>query len=628
MPPSAGITPGKNTIRILLTTDNHVGYLDSDPIRGDDSWTTFDEILSLARIHDADMIVQGGDLFHVSRPSKKAVFHVVRSLRAHTLGDRPCELQLLSDPAPVLRTSDTVNYEDPNLNVAVPMFAISGNHDDATGDGLLAPLDVLAATGLVNYFGLAPTQDVLVVAPLVFQKGTTRLALYGINNVRDERLHRLMRSGNVSFQKPADPDFFHLLCIHQNHHRRTVTSYVPEDFLPLFLNFVFWGHEHECVPFPQYNPATGFDTLQAGSSVATSLSDGEAAQKHVFLLDVCGTKYGLTALPLRTVRPFVMADVSLRAEGFAPGPASKADISALLLEKVSNLIADARDRSRAAGGPSDLLPLVRLRVDRSGDYDVENSLRFLNRFVGKVANVKDIVHYYTRKTADRQPSTSAIDATTATADEPVQKVTIQHLLKEHLGQSALHLVPEDGMLDMTRRFIEQDDRLIFQDFVVQTVDRATEQLRTANVSAGELADGATKGAFKELLAKLKQDGPEAGQDVGAGMEVGHDVGSEAATSKTRTATRPENLRQRSQRSHAKSKAMVDSDLDGCGGSEVVIVSDELEQDYNESEESNTPPRRKPSRKAVKKEPAVSVANYHKRGAKPQVEVLDDLLSLG
>ena len=42
-----------DTIRILIATDNHVGYEERDAIRKDDSWRTFDEILNLARIEDA-----------------------------------------------------------------------------------------------------------------------------------------------------------------------------------------------------------------------------------------------------------------------------------------------------------------------------------------------------------------------------------------------------------------------------------------------------------------------------------------------------------------------------------------------------------------------------------------------
>lgn len=40
---------GPNTIRILVATDNHVGYEERDPIRRDDSWKTFDEILTIAK---------------------------------------------------------------------------------------------------------------------------------------------------------------------------------------------------------------------------------------------------------------------------------------------------------------------------------------------------------------------------------------------------------------------------------------------------------------------------------------------------------------------------------------------------------------------------------------------------
>lgn len=42
----------KDTLRILVATDSHVGYMEDDPIRGDDSWQTFDEIMSLAKEHD------------------------------------------------------------------------------------------------------------------------------------------------------------------------------------------------------------------------------------------------------------------------------------------------------------------------------------------------------------------------------------------------------------------------------------------------------------------------------------------------------------------------------------------------------------------------------------------------
>ena len=36
----------------MLATDNHIGYLERDPVRGRDSINTFEEILQLAVKHD------------------------------------------------------------------------------------------------------------------------------------------------------------------------------------------------------------------------------------------------------------------------------------------------------------------------------------------------------------------------------------------------------------------------------------------------------------------------------------------------------------------------------------------------------------------------------------------------
>lgn len=46
------IGPEEDTFRIMLATDNHIGYLERDPIRGQDSINTFKEILQLAVKHD------------------------------------------------------------------------------------------------------------------------------------------------------------------------------------------------------------------------------------------------------------------------------------------------------------------------------------------------------------------------------------------------------------------------------------------------------------------------------------------------------------------------------------------------------------------------------------------------
>ena len=90
-----GLDP--DALRVLIATDNHVGFEETDPIRGDDSWRTFDEIMTIAKDRDVDMVLLGGDLFHYHTPTRKSMLHVIQSLRFNCLGDKPCELEFLSD---------------------------------------------------------------------------------------------------------------------------------------------------------------------------------------------------------------------------------------------------------------------------------------------------------------------------------------------------------------------------------------------------------------------------------------------------------------------------------------------------------------------------------------------------
>lgn len=41
-----------DTIRILIATDSHVGFEERDPVRKDDSWRSFDEVMKLAKSED------------------------------------------------------------------------------------------------------------------------------------------------------------------------------------------------------------------------------------------------------------------------------------------------------------------------------------------------------------------------------------------------------------------------------------------------------------------------------------------------------------------------------------------------------------------------------------------------
>ncbi|KAK9456781.1 Mre11 DNA-binding presumed domain-containing protein [Dipodascopsis uninucleata] len=488
---------GPNTIRILISSDNHVGYNERDPIRGDDSWRSFEEVMKIAKDKDVDMVLLAGDLFHENKPSRKSLYQVVKILRENCYGDRPCELELLSDARLALQDAfGHINYEDPNINVSIPVLAISGNHDDSAGEGHLAPLDIISATGLVNHFGRVPENDNIVIAPLLFQKGFTRIAIYGMANVRDERLYRTFRDHKVKFLRPdrtssSESEWFNIMAVHQNHHSHTETGYLPENFLPNFLDLVVWGHEHECILDPQVNPETGFSVIQPGSSVATSLCEGEAVEKFVGLLTITGKKFEIQRIRLKTVRPFIMKDVILsRDSGFAANSKNKGQVIRWLIDQVDQLISEAnnkwREDSKGENGylatDEPPLPLIRLRVEYSGGYEVENPRRFSNRFVGRVANVNDIVQFYRKKSVTSSGKRNDFDKDSVEVVEgiDINSIKVQSLVEEFLKGHTLDILPESGLNEAISFFVDKDDRQAIKTFVDDSLESQIKKILTLN----------------------------------------------------------------------------------------------------------------------------------------------------
>lgn len=518
--------PDADTIRILITTDNHVGYNEADPITGDDSWKSFHEIMMLAKSYNVDMILQGGDLFHVNKPSKKSFYQVMKSLRMGCMGDKPCELELLSDPSQVFHYNDftDVNYEDPNFNVSIPVFATAGNHDDASGESLLCPMDLLQVSGLINHFGKVLETDRISVKPLLFQKGITKLALYGMASVRDERLFRTFKEGNVTFEIPSmrEGEWFNLMCVHQNHTGHTNTAFLPEQFLPNFLDLVIWGHEHECIPHLIHNPSKQFDVLQPGSSVATSLCDAEAKPKNVFILQLRHDQPPeLIPIPLNTVRTFLMRSVSLQDINYLR-PHDKEGISRYLVDQIEEMIAEANDETKHKFGDAldEMdeqhlpLPLIRLRVDYSGpdnnqtmiDYQVENPRRFSNRFVGRVANGNNVVQFYKSRRQQNLTSRKAINSAVNDADmeriinERGGELEVQTLVNDLLHKMQLSLLPEVGMNEAVKKFVDKDEKDALRDFIDKEIGNEIDLL----VSSGGGIHSDNPEQIKTLMRQVKR----------------------------------------------------------------------------------------------------------------------------
>lgn len=453
------------------------------------------------------MVLLAGDLFHENKPSRKSMYQVMRSIRMNCLGDKPCELEMLSDASENFQGAfNHVNYEDLDINVAIPIFSIHGNHDDPSGEGHLAALDLLQVSGLLNYYGRTPESDNIHIKPVLLQKGRTKLALYGMSNVRDERLFRTFRDGKVKFYQPSiqKNDWFNLMCVHQNHHAYTETGYLPENFLPDFLDLVIWGHEHECLINPRLNPETKFHVMQPGSSVATSLVPGEAVPKHVAILSITGREFKCEPIRLKTVRPFAMREIVLSEEKGAQKLARKennrTEVTRFLISIVEELIEEAQAEWLEMQDEADddeerevPLPLVRLRVEIStpegGSYDCENPQRFSNRFVGKVANVNDVVQFYRKKknTTTRKKD-DEIDEAAMSQLSTLDTVKVEQLVREFLAAQSLTILPQNSFGDAVAQFIDKDDKHAMEMFVNESLESQVKHLMSLDREGDEMDD--------------------------------------------------------------------------------------------------------------------------------------------
>lgn len=180
--------------------------------------------------------------------------------------------------------------------------------------------------------------------------------------------------------------------------------------------------------------------------------------------------FSIEKIRLKTVRPFTTKSVSLAEDsGLKARPSEKTKITTWLIKQVESLIETAKKEWEEVQdmpvAEEDIpLPLIRLKVEYSGGYEVENPRRFSNRFVGRVANINDVIQFYKRRmpgehTSIRTVKLSAADSDSLSSDSiGLDKLKVQKLVEEYLKDSSLELLPENGLGDAISNFVDKDDR--------------------------------------------------------------------------------------------------------------------------------------------------------------------------
>ncbi|XP_031152585.1 double-strand break repair protein MRE11 isoform X2 [Sander lucioperca] len=489
----------EDTFKILIATDIHLGYLEKDAIRGNDSYNTLDEILKCAKTNQVDFILLGGDLFHDNKPSRRCLHNCITMLRRYCMGDTPIHFNILSDQNVNFNTTEFpwVNYQDENLNISIPAFSIHGNHDDPTGAEGLCALDLLSASGLVNHFGHSHSVEKIEISPILMQKGKTKLALFGLGSIPDERLYRMFVNNQVTMLRPKEDqdEWFNLFTIHQNRSKHGPTNYIPEQFLDDFIDLVVWGHEHECLIAPTRNEQQLFYVTQPGSSVATSLSPGEATKKHIGLLRVKGRKMNLEKIPLKTVRQFFIQDVVLAdyQDQFTPDtPQVTKKVEDLCYAKVTEMLEEA-ERERLGCLLTPEKPLIRLRVDYSGGFEAFNTSRFSQKFVERVANPKDIIHFLRRREQKEDIKDEVnVDYGKLLKTTAVEGLRVEDLVKQYFEATEqtvqLSLLTEKGMGKAIQEFVDKDEKDAIEELITYQLEKTQRHLQARGVTTEQDID--------------------------------------------------------------------------------------------------------------------------------------------
>ena len=365
-----------SSFRIMIASDTHLGYLENDQIRGDDSFNSFEEILKVTRSEGVDFLLMGGDLFHHHNPSKKTIIRTSNILQKYIYGQKEHNFEVYCyEP----------NFKNENLFVEIPVFIIHGNHDDPSGFENFSSIDIFSNKEM-NYFGKVNNYEKFDLLPILFIKGKTKIALYGIGYIKDERLFLALQNKKVNFHRPEDYKS-------KGHNiGKNKKTYLPESFIPSFFDLVIWGHEHECFTTTVHSEENGFHIYQPGSSIATSLIQAESNPKHIGLLEINKDKFRIIPIKLETQRPFIYDQFELKQ--FADKIKSQEDIEKIIEQKVVDCLEKISEgRKSTPRLYNDLLPLIRLKIEYSG-YTIIKMNSILNKFSNLVANPGDMVQFW------------------------------------------------------------------------------------------------------------------------------------------------------------------------------------------------------------------------------------------
>jgi double-strand break repair protein MRE11 len=303
-------------MKILATGDNHLGLKKRNPSWSEDAFLGLIEQLDYSRQSEADLVLFLGDLFDKREPSltdiqkcrvilektirkKKWSFleigETLWNLDWHRLENERSEY--LNSLLRVIDLDQKEKYLHNGKGVIA--LGIYGNHDRPNIDGV-SSIGLLNQMGYMMHLKEAVRKDrSLYIRPVLFKKGQTHVAVYGLNAEKELKITQMCEQGSIEFEEPpeiiesvdegylyrysdkaikreierkvemanfgefvdrdqdfnfgvndkiAGPHWVKILLVHQNKYRGDASLTFYPEILPMTFNVVLWGNEHECIP--------------------------------------------------------------------------------------------------------------------------------------------------------------------------------------------------------------------------------------------------------------------------------------------------------------------------------------------------------------------------------------------
>lgn len=438
----------------MVATDNHLGYYEKDANRKDDSFLALEEVLIAANQQECDFIILGGDLFHDNNPTKYTLNRTMRMFSQHVLGDNTIKFETLSQ-------ASELNYLDKNLNIKLPIFIIHGNHDDPSADTNISAINLMQSAHYLNYMKCVISEETVIVKPIVLKKQDTCVYIYGLGNIKEERLNRLLKEDKVVFEKPeSEKNAVFLLVVHQNRYKGngvgpSSKNCVMDWAFPKFFDLIIWGHEHDCFTEPRTVQNRGYKIYQPGSTVSTSLTEGESRAKHMFLLQIRNLAYKMTPIPLLFSRQILFKHIEL---------SELSQKSSDLMTSVSEIFEDllkSAEKERKIWPP-----LIRLKIEVTGFEDFPG-FALNSKFSDKSGN-KDVVSIWKRAVKAKEEGTR-FESKASSGLEDILKLMNRELSEI---QNQFSILNVEQFIGKVSEFVEKGENRGLEEYFDRKVEMA------------------------------------------------------------------------------------------------------------------------------------------------------------